>query len=136
MAGYAAGSSLNRWGACDLESRADVGKSAQRKVMKKRVSSISSLVLLLATFGALAAGVSVGAAPQGDAKTVATRIIKYNFPKCNRVTAALQLADGSIRATCDGTDYRVFTTYSAERGKMLEVALNCTAAKQHGIECF
>jgi len=76
------------------------------------------------------AQVSVGAAPRGDATTVASRIIKYNFPACKRVSSAVRRRDGSIRATCDGTDYLVSTIYSAKEGKMMEVALNCTAAKQ------
>ncbi len=80
--------------------------------------------------------VDAGAAPQGDAKKVATRIIKYNFPECKRVTKAIRLADGTIRAVCDGIDYRVFTVYSSKQGKMMEVALNCTAAKQLGIDCY
>ena len=94
-------------------------------------------LLLLATLVVHAASVSVGAAPQGDPKTVAARIIKYNFPQCTRVTTALRLADGSIRATCDGIDYRVFTVYIAKEGKMVEVAVNCDASKQLlGIDCY
>ena len=43
----------------------------------------------------------------------------------------------SIRATCDGIDYRVGTVYIAEQGEMSEVALNCTAAKRLlGIDCY
>lgn len=81
--------------------------------------------------------VATGAAPQGDAKKVATRIIRYNFPTCKRVTSAVRLTDGSIRATCDGFDYRVFTVFNAQQGKMLEVAMNCTAAKQLlNISCY
>jgi len=104
--------------------------------MKKLVLLITCHLLLLATVDVRAASVSAGAAPKGDAKTVAARIIKYNFPQCKRVTTALRLADGSIRASCDGTDYLVFTVYSAKEGKMLEVALNCTASKRlRGIDC-
>lgn len=72
----------------------------------------------------------VGAAPKGDAKAVASRIIKYNFPSCKRVTTANRMQDGSIRATCDGVDYLVFTVFNAKEGKTIEVAMNCTAAKQ------
>ena len=103
--------------------------------MKKFLLLIPCCFLLLATLDAHSQ-VSVGAAPKGDAKTVAARIIKYNFPQCKRVTAGIRLADGSIRATCDGTDYRVFTVYSAKQAEMLEVALNCSAAKRlFGIDC-
>jgi len=93
-------------------------------------------LLLLVALTVYAAQVSVGAAPKGDAKTVAARIIKYNFPECKRVTAAVRLTDGSILATCDGTEYRVFTVYIAKEGKMVEVALNCDASKRlFGIAC-
>lgn len=87
--------------------------------------------------GALLAGASfvsaapspVGAAPKGDATVVASRIIKYNFPNCKKVTGARRGADGSIRATCDGTGYLVFTVFNAKEGKTLELAMNCAAAK-------
>jgi hypothetical protein len=78
---------------------------------------------------ASAADISVGAAPKGDATAVASRIIKYNFPACTRISKAARREDGSIRANCDGTEYLVFTIYSASQGKMIEVAMNCTAAK-------
>jgi hypothetical protein len=97
----------------------------------------ASICLLLLSCATTAdATVSVGSAPEGDAKAVAARIIKYNFPRCKHIATAVRLNDGSIRATCDGKDYRVFTMYSSEKGKMIEVALNCTAAKQHGIDCY
>lgn len=99
-----------------------------------KTSAAWCLLLSIASFAD--AAVSIGAAPEGDAKTVSARIIKYNVPECKRVTAAVRLPDGSIRATCDSKDYRVFTMYSSEKGKMVEVALNCTAAKQYGINCY
>lgn len=71
----------------------------------------------------------IGAAPKGDAKSVASKIIKYNFPTCKKVANARRLPDGSIRARCDSTDYLVFTMFNAKEGKTLELALNCTAAK-------
>jgi hypothetical protein len=88
----------------------------------------TSLVLI---FGhAHATGPSVGAAPKGDPKNVASRIIKENFPECRRVTKATRSSDGAIRAQCDATDYLVFTLFDAKAGKAHEVALNCTAAKR------
>jgi hypothetical protein len=72
----------------------------------------------------------VGAAPIGDAKAVASRIIKYNFPECKRVTTATRAQDGSIRASCDRINYLVFTVFNAKEGKTIEVAMNCSAAKQ------
>jgi hypothetical protein len=110
--------------------------------MKKLLWPVSyclllSALLLFAAVRAHAGSVSVGAAPQGDAKTVATKIIKYNFPECKQVSSAVRLADGSIRANCDGTNYRVFTVYSAREGQMLEVAMNCTAAKRLlNVDCY
>lgn len=105
--------------------------------MKKLLRQVSCHLLLLAAVGSHAGSVSVGAAPEGDAKTVATKIIKYNFPECKLVSTAVRLADGSIRANCDGTDYRVFTVYSATKGKMLELAMNCAAAKRLlDIDCY
>jgi hypothetical protein len=80
------------------------------------------------------AQLTVGAAPKGDESKVASRIIKYNFPKCKRVSEAVRQKDGSIRASCDGVEYLVFTMYSAKEGKMLELALNCAAARSHGIK--
>ena len=98
---------------------------------------VSCHLPLLAAVDAHAGSVSVGAAPKGDAKTVSAKIIKYNFPECKLVSTAVRLADGSIRANCDGTDYRVFTVYSATEGKMLEVAMNRTAAKRLlDIDCY
>lgn len=55
------------------------------------------------------AAIPIGAAPKGEAIDVASRIIKYNFPECKRVTRAVRQADGSIRAACDGVQYLVFT---------------------------
>jgi hypothetical protein len=45
-------------------------------------------VAVAASFAPLVAlaGSAVGAAPKGDATAVATRIIKYNFPACRRVS--------------------------------------------------
>lgn len=95
-------------------------------------------VLCVATFAtsANAAGPAVGAAPQGDATTVASRIIKYNFPNCKRVTSAQRQNDGSIRARCDDTNYLVFTMFNPKEGRAVELALNCKAAKQYlNIDC-
>lgn len=82
-----------------------------------------------------AASIAVGAAPKGDATAVSSRIIKYNFPNCKRVTGASRSPDGSIRAVCDGTKYLVFTVFNAREGKLIELALNCSAAKKLDISC-
>jgi hypothetical protein len=82
-----------------------------------------------------AAGIAVGAAPKGDAGAVASRIIKYNFPSCKRVAGAVRQPDGSIRAACDGTQYLVFTVFNSKEGKVIELALNCTAARKMDIKC-
>lgn len=86
--------------------------------------------LLFLVFGyAQAAGPSVGAAPKGDAKNIASRIIKENFPECRQITKAIRSSDGAIRARCDATEYLVFTLFDPQAGKVHEIALNCTAAK-------
>jgi hypothetical protein len=94
-----------------------------------RIAFSTSLCLLISV--AVAELPPVGAAPKGDPVTVASRIIKENFPNCTRVTSATRRADGSIRAICDGTQYLVFTVFNAKEGKILELALNCAAAKRH-----
>lgn len=91
---------------------------------------IIALFLLVALTKANAGLPPVGAAPKGDATEVATRIIQYNFPECKHVTTAIRLQDGSIHATCDAIDYLVFTVFNAKEGKIIEVAMNCSAAKQ------
>ena len=93
-----------------------------------RIAYLATALLLLtsAVYGAP----TVGAAPKGDSTTVASRIIKYNFPTCKRITGAMRAPDGSIRASCDGTAYLVFTLFDPKEGKLHEVALNCTAAKK------
>ena len=79
---------------------------------------------------------AVGAAPKGGTVAVATRIIKYNFPSCRKVTRATRGGYGSIRATCNNTEYLVFTVFNAKEGKTVEVALNCAASKQLlNVEC-
>jgi hypothetical protein len=90
----------------------------------------TTLVLLLSMTSVNAGLPPVGAAPDGDATQVATRIIQYNFPDCKQVTTAVRVQDGSIHATCDDIDYLVFTIFNAKEGKTIEVAMNCSAAKQ------
>lgn len=98
--------------------------------MKKAFATILiAASLFAAAWPVLAAAPAVGAAPKGDPTNVASKIIKYNFPKCKRVSNATRAPDGSIRAKCDNTDYLVFTLFNPKEGKTLEVALNCTAAK-------
>jgi hypothetical protein len=96
-----------------------------------RISHVIGIFSVLVTVSfATAASIAVGAAPKGDASAVASRIIKYNFPDCRRVSGAARAPDGSIRAQCDESSYIVFTMFNAEEGKLLELALNCTAAKK------
>lgn len=90
---------------------------------------VATLAFSISALQADAAGFATGAAPQGDATAVASRIIKYNFPNCKRVSSASRAPDGSIRARCDGELYMVFTMFNAKEGKLTELAMNCTAAK-------
>ena len=104
--------------------------------MLKIFISATALALLSVTFSAVAAGPAVGAAPAGDATAVASKVIKWNFPSCRKVTSAERQRDGSIRARCDGTNYLVFTMFNPKEGKAVELALNCKAAKQYlDIDC-
>jgi hypothetical protein len=95
----------------------------------KLVTVIAITSLLVAAWPASAAVPAIGAAPKGDPTTVASKIIKYNFPECKRVSNASRSPDGSIRAKCNGTDYLVFTMFNPKEGKVLELAMNCAAAK-------
>jgi hypothetical protein len=74
------------------------------------------------------------AAPKGDAKVVAHRIILENFDRtdCPLIVAATRLGDGSIKAKCDnGQDYRVFSVIKGE--KTLRLAMRCSAARSMGV---
>lgn len=96
-----------------------------------RANVLAALSLSLCALPATSAPASkVGAAPPGDATMVATKIIRANHDSCKKVTKAARQADGSIRATCSGTAYMVFTLFDAKKGVMHEVALNCDAAKK------
>ena len=97
--------------------------------------SLGLAVSLFAAGPTSAADIPVGAAPKGDATAVASRIIKHNFPSCKRVTGAARQSEGSIRAACDGTQYLVFTVFNAKEGKLIEIALNCTAARKLNVSC-
>jgi hypothetical protein len=102
-----------------------------------RISIFPILFFAIALAGQLAAQPAIGAAPKGDATEVASRIIKANFPSCERVSGATRLADGSIQATCDGTAYRVFTLFDPKSGELLEIAMNCDVAKKRlNISCY
>lgn len=92
------------------------------------VAMVATMVFVTA-FPLVAHSQTVGAAPKGNATAVASNIIKYNFPKCRHVSDATRRPDGSIRAVCDGIDYLVFTVFNAKEGKLIKVAMNCTAAK-------
>lgn len=96
--------------------------------MSRTVILLLSGLLMLS--GPSNATPTVGAAPKGDAAVVASRIIKQNFPSCQRVTAAVRAPDGSIRAKCSGSSFTVFTLYDPDKRKMHEVAMNCSMAKE------
>lgn len=104
----------------------------QSQIMKLPYRSSIAIIGFCTTFisASAIAQSSVGAAPKGDAKVVASRIIKHNFPSCRTVSHAVRAPDGSIRARCDTSNYMVFTIFNAKEGKTSEIALNCTAAKK------
>lgn len=93
------------------------------------VATLASLLLAPAAVGA--AGISVGAAPKGEAQAVASKIIKENHPTCKKVSGATRRADGSISAKCNGTSFLVFAVFNPKEGRTIELALNCSAAKKH-----
>lgn len=105
--------------------------------MKIRKVRIAVLCLALTnTLISFAAPFAVGAAPMGDASSVAIKIIKHNFPACKKVEGATRRSDGSIKARCNGADLLVFTVFNPKEGRTVELALNCSAAKQHlNISC-
>ncbi|NHZ41341.1 hypothetical protein [Massilia aquatica] len=83
-----------------------------------------------------AAALAIGAAPKGDTSKVAEKIIKKNFPSCKKMGATTRKADGSIKATCSGVEFLVFTAVNPKDNKTMELAMNCTAAKAHlNISC-
>jgi hypothetical protein len=104
--------------------------------MAQKKIALQLLAIVCSLFPVLASAISVGAAPKGDAAAVASRITKYNFATCKQVTGAARRPDGAIQAACDGTKYLVFTVFNPNEGKVIEVAMNCTAAKQLlGVSC-
>jgi hypothetical protein len=98
--------------------------------------ALLTAALLAVTATVSAASITVGAAPSGDASKVATRIIKENHPTCKRVQGAKRRPDGSIEASCGGSQFLVCTVFNPKEGRTIELAMNCTAAKQHlNISC-
>lgn len=95
------------------------------------VRLVACFLTLSTAFAFAASPFAVGAAPKGDAAAVANKIIKRNFPACKKVVQASRRPDGSISASCDGMDYLVFTVFNPKEGRTIELALNCSAAKQH-----
>jgi len=100
--------------------------------MQKNFTIVAILASSLwAPFTVDAAGISVGAAPKGQAQAIATKIIKENHPACKTVSKATRRPDGSITAQCNGASFLVFTVFNPKEGRAMELALNCTAAKKH-----
>lgn len=82
--------------------------------------------------------VAFGAAPEGDPKAVAQRIVQANFePKdCPKIVTATRLTpDQSIKIACsNGETFRVFTIFDSKRGKTQEVAMRCSAVAKLGVK--
>lgn len=94
--------------------------------------AIASIFLLASSYAS--ATVQVLPAPTGDSATVARRIIRDNFPKCEHISSAVRQSDGGIRAICDGEMYRVFVVYNSDDHKLIEVSMNCSALTRMGIK--
>lgn len=101
------------------------------KMQKSFVVAALLVNSVLAAASVDAAGISVGAAPKGEAQAVAARIIKENHPTCRKVSGAKRRPDGSISAQCNGSSFLVFTVFNPKEGRAMELALNCAAAKKH-----
>lgn len=112
-----------------------VNRAYANKLYASAARGFFSIILFFGTMAGVAGvavdspAFTVGAAPKGDAGAVAARIIRHNFPECRRVSGATRRSDGSIRAQCEGKDYLVFTVFNAKEGRLMELALNCTAAR-------
>lgn len=75
--------------------------------------------------------VAFGAAPKGDEKRVAARIIMENFPTtCRNLTSAKRNSDGTISAVCSGERFIVTSMFDKASGTARDVAISCTAAKR------
>ena len=88
--------------------------------------------LTFAANPALAAQLSVEAAPDGDPKVVAAAVISLSFdpPYCPRVARATRLDDGSIKAACsNGAIFWIFAIGNKP------VALRCSIAESLGVSC-
>lgn len=99
--------------------------------MKQTMRFAAFCAGLTFTASTVAAPFEVRAAPKGEATSVASKIIKYNFPSCKKVRDATRRSDGSIKARCGGNEYLVFTVFNPKEGRNVELAMNCSAAKQH-----
>lgn len=91
------------------------GPSARARIRIKEIAIIAIFVPILVTSAFAEAAISIGTAPKGNAKAVATRIIKENFPSCKKVLAAERRPDGSISAKCNGANFLVFTVSDREK---------------------
>lgn len=107
-------------------------KEAGATFMHKNVLQRAAFCISLFTVSAAsAAPKAVGAAPKGDAKKVAEKIIRANFTTCKQLGGAARKPDGSIKATCSGVEYLVFTVFNPKEGRAMELAMNCAVAKKH-----
>ncbi len=87
-----------------------------------------ALIIVAATFSAAVYAITTGPAPAGDPKTVAARALKDADHPCPKITTAIRVDDGSIKALCSNSeDYRIFTV----EGKT--VAMKCSAARKLGV---
>lgn len=98
----------------------------------ERIVSVATICFFLSAVAtsAEAPPFTVGGAPKGNPTLVAGKIIKQNFPTCKKVRDAERRLDGSIKATCDGVEFLVFTVFDTKRSRTIELAMNCSVAKQ------
>lgn len=98
--------------------------------MKKLLGIVFFGMIMLVQVGQ-ANSQTLGPAPEGKAKVVATEVIQFNFDNvvCPKVLVAKRMPDGSITAAC--TNSEIFRVFSF-KGK--GVAMRCSVVKALGIE--
>lgn len=89
---------------------------------------IRRAIALLAFASSAALAQTIGPAPSGDPKAVASRAIADAEHPCPKVKAATRNSDGSVSAVCSNKeDYRVFSI----DGKA--ITMRCSAARKMGV---
>src|SRR6266536_1412987 len=98
---------------------------SKRRDLDGRIDmKLAATAFLIAAFSTIACGasVSVGPAPAGDAKVVATKALRDAEHPCPRVTSATRAQDGSIKAYCSNREDYLIASLNGST-----IALRCSA---------